>query len=174
MKLMFLLAAMLVSPVYAQVIEPQSCSLNEPYDMLDFWLGEWDVYVGDNLVGTNTIEKTMKGCAVLEHWQNVEGDRGTGLFYVDGQKRWKQVWVTEIATMPGGVKEKSHQPLPEPNKVRFQGRVYAEDNQSYLDRTTLTDVGNGNVRQLIEVSMDEGATWALVFDAEYRPAGTEQ
>ena len=72
-------------------------------------------------------------------------------------------------TMPGGVKEKTHQPLAEQRQIRFQGRVYAEDGKSYLDRTTLTDLGNGRVRQLIEVSMDEGTTWRATFDAEYRP-----
>lgn len=165
-----LLLALLSMPVYAQVIEPQSCELNEPYEMLDFWLGEWHVYVAGNLVGNNKIEKTLKGCAVLEHWQSVDGGRGLSLFYVDGQDQWKQVWVTEYGTMPGGVKEKTHQPLADPHQVRFQGRIYAEDDQTYLDRTTLTNLGNGNIRQVIEVSMDEGASWKAVFDAEYRPA----
>ena len=156
-------------PTYAQVTEPQSCIHDELYGMLDFWLGDWDVFVDDNLVGTNTIEKTMKGCAVLEHWQSIDGGRGTSLFYVDGQRTWKQVWVTEYGRMPGGVKEKTHQPLAETHQIRFQGRVYAEDDKSYLDRTTLTDLGNGRVRQVIEVSMDEGITWRAAFDAEYRP-----
>ena len=164
-----LILTLFVLPTYAQVIEPQSCVHNELYGMLDFWLGDWDVYVGDNLVGRNTIEKTMKGCAVLEHWQSIEGGRGTSLFYVDGQRIWKQVWVTEYGTMPGGVKEKTHQPLADQRQVRFQGRVYAENDKSYLDRTTLTDLGDGHVRQIIEVSMDEGINWRAVFDAEYRP-----
>jgi len=171
MRRTVLFLAALALPIHAQEIEPQSCTYNPLYGMLDFWLGDWDVYAGDNRVGTNTIEKTMKGCAVLEHWQNVEGVRGTSLFYVDGQGSWKQVWVTEHATMPGGVKEKTLQPLADPRQVRFQGRVYVEDGNTYLDRTTLTDTGDGRVRQLIEVSMDEGATWNVIFDAEYRPAG---
>ena len=157
------------SLAHAQVIEAQSCVHDGRYGMLDFWLGDWDVYVGDNRVGSNTVEKTMKGCAVLEHWRSVDGGRGPSLFYVDGQRNWRQVWVTEYATMPGGVKEKAHQPLADPHQVRFQGRVYAEGGKSYLDRTTLIDLGNGRVRQVIEVSMDEGASWKAVFDAEYRP-----
>ena len=51
--------------------------------------------------------------------------------------------------------------------------VYAEEDKSYLDRTTLSDLENGRVRQVIEVSMDEGANWKTVFDAEYRPANKE-
>lgn len=152
----------------AEVVEPQSCALNAPYAMLDFWLGDWEVFVGANLVGKNTIKKTMKGCAVLEHWQGSSGGRGMSLFYVDSQNVWKQVWVTEYGRMPGGVKEKTQQPIGPPTQVRFQGRVYAEDDKSYLDRTTLTSLPNGNVQQLIEVSMDEGATWKATFDAVYR------
>lgn len=164
-----LLLAVFGLPASAEVIEPQSCENDALYRMLDFWLGDWDVYVGDSLVGSNTIEKTMKGCAVLEHWQSVDGGRGTSLFYVDGRRTWKQVWVTEYARVPGGVKEKTQQTLAGQGQVRFQGRVYAEDDKSYLDRTTLTDLGDGRVRQVIEVSMNEGATWTSVFDAEYRP-----
>ncbi len=163
-----ILLAIFSLPIHAQVIEPQSCVHDQHYGVLDFWLGDWDVYVGTNQVGKNSIEKTMKGCAVLEHWQSVDGGRGISLFYVDSQRIWKQVWVSEYGRMPGGVKEKTHQPLQDKGKVRFQGRVYAEDDESYLDRTTLTDLGNGHVRQLIEVSMDEGKTWKARFDAEYR------
>lgn len=169
MRRLALFLAVFALPTYAQVIEPQSCVHDELYGMLDFWLGDWDVYVDDNLVGRNTIEKTMKGCAVLEHWQSTDGGRGTSLFYVNGRRIWKQVWVTEYGTMPGGVKEKTHQPSQDLHRVRFQGRVYAEDDKSYLDRTTLNDLGNGRVRQVIEVSMDEGTNWKAVFDAEYRP-----
>ncbi len=59
--------------------------------------------------------------------------------------------------------------MADQRQVRFQGRVYAEDDKSYLDRTTLTVLGGGRVRQIIEVSMDEGTSWRAVFDAEYRP-----
>jgi hypothetical protein len=110
MRRLALFLTVFALPTYAQVIEPHSCVHDELYGMLDFWLGDWDVYVGDNLVGRNTIEKTMQGCAVLEHWQSTDGGRGTSLFYV-----------------------------------------------------------NGHVRQVIEVSMDEGTNWKAVFDAEYRP-----
>ena len=169
MRRIALLLSVIAYSVNAQVIEPQSCVHDELYGKLDFWLGDWDVYSGDSLVGRNTIEKTMKGCAVLEHWQSVDGGRGISLFYVDSQRTWKQVWVTEYGTMPGGVKEKTQQPLADRRQVRFQGRVYAEDDKSYLDRTTLTDLSDGRVRQVIEASMDEGTTWRTVFDAEYRP-----
>jgi len=40
-----------------------------------------------------------------------------------------------------------------------------------LHRTTLTPLDGGHVRQLIEESTDDGATWAVEFDAIYVPRG---
>jgi hypothetical protein len=72
---------------------------------LDFWIGRWDVSQGGQLVGTNTIESTHDGCAVMEHWRDIEGEEGTSLFYYDpGTDRWKQVWITNRALQPGGMK----------------------------------------------------------------------
>jgi hypothetical protein len=43
-----------------------------------------------------------------------------------------------------------------------------------LDRTTLTPLSDGRVRQVIEISRDHGTTWQTGFDAYYthpKPAG---
>ena len=73
---------------------------------LDFWLGQWDVSQDGQLVGTTTIETTLDGCAIFEHWRDAAGGKGTSLFYYDrGTARWKQVWVTEHALAVGGAKE---------------------------------------------------------------------
>lgn len=53
--------------------------------------------------------------------------------------------------------------------LRFRGRIPLPGGGSYLDRTTLTPIPGGRVRQVIEVSRDEGTTWSVVFDAVYRP-----
>jgi hypothetical protein len=39
-----------------------------------------------------------------------------------------------------------------------------------LDRTSLVPLPGDEVRQLIEVSSDGGATWRPTFDARYRRA----
>lgn len=52
--------------------------------------------------------------------------------------------------------------------MRFQGEIALPDGTSYLDRTTLTLLETGDVRQLIEVSTDSGNHWRAVFDAIYR------
>lgn len=146
------------------------CDALEEFHRLDFWIGEWDVRSGEQLVGTNTIEKILGGCAVMEHWRDATGSEGKSLFYHDPVAAiWKQVWVTDRATAPGGFKEKTMMPMPADGSVRFQGTVILADGRSVLDRTTLTPLPEGRVRQVIEISADQGATWQTRFDAVYSP-----
>ena len=152
----------------AQDDPPPRCGELEIYNLLDFWVGDWDVYVGDERVGSNRIEKILSGCTVLEHWRGEGGGEGKSLFFVADDGTWKQVWVTEWAARPGGVKEKTFRSLDAPDTVRFQGRILRADGSSYLDRTTLTRLESGDVRQVIETSADEGRTWTTGFDAVYR------
>ncbi len=85
--------------------------------------------------------------------------------HVVGTNRWKQVWVTDAATVLGGVKEKRELPIAD-GGMRFQGELVDRD-RIILDRTTLTPLGGGRVRQLIETSIDGGTTWKAQFDAVY-------
>lgn len=144
------------------------CSTLDGGDALDFWVGRWSVRVGGQEVGTNRIEKILEGCAVEEHWLDWAGREGRSLFYfVPALTEWRQVWVTAAADQPGGVKEKRLVERTHDGAVRFQGEIHLAGGSTYLDRTTLTPLKGGSVRQLIEVSTDGGATWRPTFDAEY-------
>lgn len=166
--LLVLLAAPL-APVHGQ--QPAAgCAADSTYAMLDFWLGDWRVYLGDTLVGTNRITRILRGCAVTEEWRDAGGGQGRSLFYVEpARRRWKQVWVTEAAAdRVGGLKEKHLIARFPGGGVRFQGELRRPDGTILLDRTTLTPLPGGEVRQLIEVSGDGGSTWRTTFDARYR------
>lgn len=155
-------------PLAGQATPP--CEDVPAFQMLDFWVGEWTVHAGDQQVGTNRIVKVLDGCAVEEHWTGGSGGRGRSLFYfVPGLQEWRQVWVTDRATAPGAVKEKRLVESFEGAGVRFQGEIPLPEGGSYLDRTTLTPLPEGRVRQLIEISPDGGESWRTTFDAEYRP-----
>ena len=159
-------------PVPARQPAPQ-CEQVPGFHRLDFWLGQWDVKIGDQLVGTNRIEKVLNGCAVIESWRGADGAEGRSLFFYDHvTDTWKQVWVTANATAPGGLKEKTLiETLPD-GSLRFQGVVRLQDGRMYLDRTTLTPLPADRVRQHIEISVDDGSTWQSRFDAIYvRPTG---
>ena len=134
---------------------PVSCAAPE-YHALDFWLGEWEVTADGKVDGHNIISPILGGCAVREAWTDVDGHKGESLFFYDRSlARWKQVWVTTEGTW----KEKTQIDAPEPGALRFQGLVPRMRGGVVLDRTTLSRLPDGRVRQRIEVSRDDGATW---------------
>lgn len=144
------------------------CAEDAEYRTLDFWVGSWDVFAASKRVGTNRIERILGGCALRELWTGADGRKGESLFYyVKATKQWKQVWVTESASAPGGVKEKRLVRGAAGGEVLFQGEIPLAGGGSYLDRTALTPRPDGKVRQLIEISKDGGTTWEPVFDALY-------
>ena len=140
------------------------------FALLDFWIGEWDVFVGSQLIGRNRIEKVLDGCAVIEHWSEQGVETGMSLFYYSPSSRhWRQVWVTTSATTLFGTKEK-RLVWADSTSVRFAGELGPTDSlgTAVLDRTTLTSLGDGTVRQVIEASRNGGSTWAVTFDAIYK------
>jgi len=142
----------------------QPVSFLEGGDALDFWIGEWDVFVGDDQVGTNRIERILGGAAVLEHWVSSEGERGESVFYyLPDTGQWRQVWMVQGARV---VKEKLGTPVE--RGLRFEGSARFLEGEERPDRTTLTLEVDGRVRQRIETSRDGGQTWAVTFDAVYR------
>jgi hypothetical protein len=165
-----LLACLVLPGAFAQTTPPTPvpCDQNATYHKLDFWLGDWDVF--DLKSGAkdvvNRIEKTLKGCAIIENWtEAVDGSEGKSLFYVQrATGQWKQVWVEDS----GGMKEKSLQDSYTGEGVRFQGEIPHKSGGSHLDQTTLIPLSGGRVRQTIEISRDGGKTWEVVYDAEYR------
>ena len=144
------------------------CAADSAYHVLDFWIGSWSVVDSSGAaLGKNRIEKVVGGCAITESWTE-PGSEGMSLFYyVPAQRQWKQVWVTPDALQPGGVKEK-HLISAATGMVRFQGEIIGPRGGLILDRTTLTALDGGRVRQVIEISRDGGTTWRTTFEGIYR------
>jgi hypothetical protein len=165
------LVLMLATATVAAEPSPlRPCEADPASRRLDFWVGSWTVYgPGGERDGRNLIEKILAGCALVENWTDAAGWEGKSLFYrVDATGEWKQVWVTDS----GPMKEKSLVREFTGPGVRFQG-VVSRNGKSILDRTTLTPLPDGRVRQLIEQSADGGATWHTAYDGLYvrDPAG---
>jgi tetratricopeptide (TPR) repeat protein len=140
------------------------CEADPAYHALDFWLGHWEVFSAGEKDGTNFIEKTLNGCAVIENWVDVNGHEGKSLFYYSPvTHKHKQVWVTDS----GPFKEKAEVEAPEKGSIRFQGELPQRDGSKILDRTTLTPLPGDRVRQVIEQSHDGGKTWDVGYDAIY-------
>jgi len=173
MKTTFL-ARVALSVLCLVVVQPSSAAsqdrgcLEDPaFAALDFWIGDWVVRVDGEKVGDNRIEKVLSGCAVMERWTDLSESEGMSLFYyVPAADEWKQVWVTDSPRVPGGVKEKTLRARLVSGAVQFEGEVLLVGGGRYTDRTTLTPLPDGSVRQVIELTRDR-SLWETVFDGLY-------
>lgn len=146
------------------------CRATEVSRNLDFWVGDWDVYVGKDLAGRDTVERILDGCAVTETWDGGTGDKGMSLFAFDARKDlWTQNWITNNSSLPGGIKVKVLR-AHAPGTTTFQGEIEGKSGAVYYDRTILTALPAGRVHQEIQVSRN-GLTWRTTFDAIYAPHG---
>lgn len=148
----------------------QNCSSDERFKVLDFWLGNWQVFDKNNkLIGTNRIQKVLGGCAIQEFWLSGNGNEGQSLFYLDVKsEKWKQVWVTPNALSPGGQKEKELV-LQEPGqKVIFEGWYFNSNGKKLRDRTILSKVSAQEVIQEIQISPYDSENWQTVFMGVYK------
>jgi hypothetical protein len=162
------LALLAAAPAFAADEPP--CRAHPKGAALDFWLGDWRVTSvdGKTLFGENHVKLDLDGCAIHEDWTGATGGRGQSLFFFEARSgQWAQIWVTADTSRPGGLKHKKLVEMTDNGGVRFQGEIVGETGAPYLDRTTLTPLDGGDVRQLIEISVDGGATWRTVFDARY-------
>jgi hypothetical protein len=158
---------LLLAGVTTRAVTPPAPDADPGFHRLDFWLGSWHVYdaASGRLDGTNRVEKILRGCAVLENWAEADASgEGKSLFYYNPVTRiWRQVWVTDTGTS----KEKQLVAGAPEGSVRFQGEVARPGGVTVLDRTTLTPLPDGRVRQTIEISRDRGSTWQTAYDAYY-------
>lgn len=131
--------------------------------LFDFWAGNWDVKTPDgNLAGTNTIQRTVGDCALIENWTNSGGSTGKSFnFYNSQTKKWYQTWVDDkgnVINFVGDFKD---------NAMRFQAENTTTDGKKVLRKLTFYSISQDQVRQHGEVSTDNGATWSTEYDLNY-------
>jgi tetratricopeptide (TPR) repeat protein len=140
------------------------CRDSAEFRAFDFWVGRWDVYVGDRLVGTNDVERILDGCVVFENWQSTGTNAGKSFNFFDAStKRWRQLWIDNS----GNVLELAG--TFENGEMRFEGETPGTNGAKTLHKLTFTPMGEGRVRQHWQQSTDGGKTWADAFDGLYVP-----
>ena len=157
-------------PASAQSSPPPPACTAPEHGQFDFWVGSWDVYPTgkEKLVAHSLIEKLYAGCAVRENWMPLGGPGGGSLSnYVTEDKQWKQTWVDSQngrVEFTGGF---------DGNAMVLTGfwKGVNGPGKDGLVRMTYSKDSAGNVRQLGQISVDSGKTWASSFDFTYKPAG---
>lgn len=136
-----------------------------PKRQFDFWVGEWDVYTGENLVGKNSIVLLQNKNVLQENWvsekQNFTGTSYS--FYNAKTKKWHQVWVDINGSnlLLTGSFSDGKMTLTSGNDSNM-----GEPNSRH--KITWTQLTNGDIKQVWESSTDEGKNWTIQFEGIYK------
>jgi hypothetical protein len=154
------------TPETVQTPQTSAKSCPDPRShQFDFWIGYWEVTnANGSIAGHNRIEPILNGCVLQETWAGISLSAGTSLNFFDTNRgKWRQFWVWREGTtleLEGGMVDGS---------MVLEGDS-VEEGKPARNRITWTRRPNGNVRQLWEISMDNGKSWQSLFDGTYQPA----
>jgi hypothetical protein len=148
----------------------QPCGSPE-HRQFDFWVGQWDVYPTgkDKQVARSLIENLYSGCVIRENWMPFTGTPGGSLNTYDPEdKKWHQVW------MDAGNARVSFDGEFINGQMVLTGfwKGAQGPGKDGLVRMTYSRLDAGAVRQMGEISEDQGKTWKPFFDFTYRPVPT--
>ena len=133
------------------------------YRQLDFWVGEWEVFSGNQKVGDSSIQLILKNCVVLENWTDTTGGQGKSFNKYDpAKKAWEQFWVEDDGAtnyFTGSLVE---------GEMRYELAKTRRDGSKLMRHLTFSKLPDGSVRQLSQASTDSGKSWLVEYDFVYR------
>lgn len=142
------------------------CRYNDQYKRLDFWLGEWDVYVKGTKTGTSSITKSEGGCTLHEDYKTSKGFFGRSMNYYDPEdQKYTQIWVDKFN---GIIKFK--EVSSKENYLQMQAQTGQD---TLVNMTYVKDLESGNVTQTLKNSNDGGKTWKNSFVGVYKKRKTK-
>ena len=150
--------------VAALEVKAYPCEHDEAFRAFDFWVGNWEVHgPKGGLAGTNTIERSQRGCVLIENWTSANGGTGMSINYLDKVTgEWVQVWNAEGGSqihIRGGMTD---------DGMLLVGTLHDVANGTTTPfRGLWTPLSDGRVRQYFEQSTDEGTTWTVWFEGFY-------
>lgn len=155
----------------AQPQPPRPCSAPE-HQQFDFWLGSWTVTENKTgrPLGSNRVARILGGCVLQEQWLAQGQNTGSSFsIYNPLDKRWHYTWVDSsghLLELTGGFHK---------GKMVMSGRAPdpRDTSKPAVHRLSWEPLEGGRVRQLYELSTDEGQTWSVGFDGIYAPAPEE-
>jgi hypothetical protein len=144
-------------------VNAKPCTARPEYRQLDFWIGDWDVKVTkqNQVAGTSTIQLILGDCVIFENWTGAGGTNGKSFNYFNSATaKWQQTWVDDkggLLEFTGEFKE---------GAMHYMATTIVKG-QKVLQRMTLFNLSQDQMRQLGEQSTDEGKTWSVMYDLTY-------
>jgi hypothetical protein len=146
------------------------CSSPE-FRQFDFWIGEWEAFgINGKKAGDSKISLILDSCIILEEWTSAgvqQGLRYAGKSFNtwnSSLKEWQQTWVDNT----GNTTAFTHGKFAD-KKIIFNTDPFPfSTDTTAIRRLTFFDLGKDKVRQLGEITKNNGTTWATEYDLEYR------
>lgn len=141
------------------------------YRQFDFWIGDWEAFGTDGKkAGNSKISLILDSCVILEEWTSEtvqQGLRYAGKSfntYNAATKQWQQTWVDNAAGTNEYLigKFSNNQMVYTSTPFKFSKDTMA------IRKMTFSNLSPEKLRQLGEISKDNGIIWNIEYDLEYR------
>ncbi len=156
------------NPKFSEIVKKMEkaahpCEFSKEARQFDFWVGRWDVKTQEGaFAGTNTIQRTIGDCALMENWTGAGGGTGKSINYYNAKtKKWYQTWIDDKGDVTNYVGEFKD------NIMAFQAEDIDPTGQKILRKLTFYFVSPDLVRQVGQISKDNGSSWATEYDFNY-------
>jgi tetratricopeptide (TPR) repeat protein len=145
------------------------CMYSEEARQFDFWIGDWEVFVGGKKVGESLVELELTGCTLVENWKSQSGNLGKSLnSYDTSDKKWKQFYVGNdgnVLELVGDYKD---------NLMSLKADTIGANGVKTMNILDFYNLPDKTVRQHWQQSTDGGKTWITVWDSIYVKKKTEK
>jgi hypothetical protein len=136
-------------------------------DALDFWLGDWVVSWAGGGHGTNRIRRILDERAIEETFDGSDADsslKGRSLSVLDAADgRWRQTWVDSTGAYIDLIG------VEVDGRLAFRRRATI-DGVAVVQQMVWLDVTPATLRWQWQRSRDDGASWEVVWEIDYRRA----
>lgn len=151
-------------------LSQKPCSGPE-FRQFDFWIGEWEVFAPNGKKGGDSkISILLDSCVIFEEWTSANSQQGliysgkSFNLYNAATRQWQQTWVDNT----GNTTEFLRGEAVNGKIVYYADKVTDPKGKIFKRRLTFSKLSDNKVRQLGERSDDEGKTWSVEYDLEYR------
>lgn len=140
------------------------CLYDDRYNHFDFWLGEWNVFVGSTKVGENIISKQNGGCMILEQYTTARDYVGQSTNFFDPHDGlWKQIWIDKTQGISKYVESER-----KPGYLQFITTAESSPKNTPTYKMTFELQKDGSVTQDIEQKNTTDGEWQMIFQGIYR------
>lgn len=166
-QILFFLILCFALNIHAQ----SSLCTNKNCRAFDFWIGDWEAFATNgNKAGDSKISLILDSCVILEEWTSAGQQKGFVFkgksfnTYNSASKQWQQTWVDNT----GNTTEFLRGSASDGQIIFYADKVISNEGKSFMRRLTFTKITTDKIRQLGEMSNDDGLTWTIEYDLEYR------